>query len=304
MNPLPASYDETMRTYQQENRQLWEAHKRTEARLDDLTELLHKFASQMAVNSQPPSSSNPLLSQPLPNPKGRINMVQTTSDKGAITEAGANKEDEDEEDDDWLYDLFAKLAKINSDNEHEYEDAEEEEMTEEDEDEEMIEIDEEATKNEKRTPRNNNGSNSQVLLGRPFLKTSGFKLNFYDETFSIEVGNIIEMFQPARPPISQEESEEESVVAAEPKETANKAVTPKVKKDQKTPTPAQRSKEKKEDTKSVKKKKPERRKEERNVEFNCTTFKDLIWKLKRLNNAIVKDGGIGVHLVEDNSKWK
>ncbi|MED6152608.1 hypothetical protein PIB30_093652 [Stylosanthes scabra] len=111
-------------------RELREAHKRTEARLNDLTELLHKFATQMAVNSQPSSSSNPLPSQPLPNPKGGINMVQTTSDNDAIVEEEDDEEEEDEEDDDWLYDLLAKLAGIDSDSEDEYDDDEEEEMTE------------------------------------------------------------------------------------------------------------------------------------------------------------------------------
>ncbi|MED6151490.1 hypothetical protein PIB30_083009 [Stylosanthes scabra] len=282
----------------------------------------------MAVNSQPPSSLNPLPSQPLPNPNGGINVVQIASDKDVIIEKEEDvEEEEDEEDDDWLYDLLTKLVGVDSDNKDEYEDAEEEETTEEDEDEEMVEIDEKATEEEVsigvftgrvglgrlsiptyfhviKTPRNNNRSNPQVLLGRPFLKTTGFKLNFYDETFSLEVGNVIEMFQPSQPPISQEESEEESVVAIEPKETANRVVTPKLKKDQKTPTPVQRSKQKKEDTKSVKKKKPERRKEDRKAELNCITFKDLIGKLKRLNSVIVKDGSIGVDLVEDNSKWK
>ncbi|MED6171757.1 hypothetical protein PIB30_043726 [Stylosanthes scabra] len=47
-----------------------------------------------------------------------------------------------------------------------------------------------------------------------------------------------------------------------------------------------------------------KRKEERNAELNCTSFKDLLGKLKRINSAIVKNGGIGVHLVDDNSKWK
>ncbi|MED6115212.1 hypothetical protein PIB30_088101 [Stylosanthes scabra] len=50
MNPPPSSYDETLRTYQQESREQREAHKRTKARLNDQTELLHKFASQMAAN--------------------------------------------------------------------------------------------------------------------------------------------------------------------------------------------------------------------------------------------------------------
>ncbi|MED6152609.1 hypothetical protein PIB30_093653 [Stylosanthes scabra] len=158
-----------------------------------------------------------------------------------------------------------------------------------------------------RTPRNNNGSNPQVLLGRPFLKTAGLKLNFYDETFSLEVGNVIEIFQPTRPPISQGESihqarKEESVGETEQKKTATRAVIPNQKKEQKTSTPAIRSKEKKEDTKAVKKKKPEKVKEERKAELNCTNFKDLLGKLKKINIAIIKDGGNEVHLVKDNSK--
>ncbi|MED6114953.1 hypothetical protein PIB30_085469 [Stylosanthes scabra] len=117
MNPPLSSYDETLRTYQQESRELREVHKRIEAHLNDLTELLHKFTSQMAINSQPPSSSNPLPSQHLPNLKGGINVVQTASDE--------DEDDEEEKDDDRLYDLLATLAGVYSDNEDEYEDAEE-----------------------------------------------------------------------------------------------------------------------------------------------------------------------------------
>ncbi|MED6189239.1 hypothetical protein PIB30_093929, partial [Stylosanthes scabra] len=156
MDPPPASYDETLRTYQQESRELREAHKRTEAHLNDLTELLHKFASQMAVNSQPPSNSNPFPSQPLPNPKGEINMVQTANDTTEEEDDEEEKEDsekeEDEEDDEWLYDLLAKLAEIDSDSEDPYEDAEDEEVTEEDEDEETTESTEETTEKEVGSP--------------------------------------------------------------------------------------------------------------------------------------------------------
>ncbi|MED6117127.1 hypothetical protein PIB30_107076 [Stylosanthes scabra] len=107
----------------------------------------------MVVNSQPSSSSNPLPSQPLPNPKGGINVVQTTSDKDAIIkEEEDDEEDEDEEDDDWLYDLLAKLAGVDSDSEDEYEDIKEEETSEEDEEEEMIKSTEEATKEEIGSP--------------------------------------------------------------------------------------------------------------------------------------------------------
>ncbi|MED6139674.1 hypothetical protein PIB30_086039, partial [Stylosanthes scabra] len=92
-------------------------------------------------------------------------------------------------------------------------------------------------------------------------------------------------------------------MTAEPKETANRAVTPKLKKDQKTPTSARRSKQKKEDTKAAKEKNPEKGREERKAELNCTDFKDLLGKLKKIKSEIVMDGGIGVHLVKDNSKW-
>ncbi|MED6173672.1 hypothetical protein PIB30_061802 [Stylosanthes scabra] len=110
--------------------------------------------------------------------------------------------------------------------------------------------------------------------------------------------------QPKWPPISQEESEEEAVVATKLKETAKRPVTPKLKKDKKNPTLARRNKQKKEDIKAVKKKKkqPEKEREERKAKLNCTDFKDLLDKLKKIKSAIIKDGGIGVHLVEDNSK--
>ncbi|MED6225237.1 hypothetical protein PIB30_091733 [Stylosanthes scabra] len=328
MNPPPSSYDEALRTYQQESRELKVAHKRSEARLNDLTELFRKFASQMAVNNKPPSNSKPFPSQPLPIPKGGINMVQNTNDdeeeEDSKEEEEDSEEEEEEEDDEWLYDLLAKLAEIDSDSEDEYEVVEEEEVTEENEEEEMTEIIKEATEEEVGNPdkeeeffiatvyggneenledlpekcvdpgpcfvtckkvldlgplkkkamklfiwptqvRSNNETNPQVHLGRPFLKTAGFKLNFHNETFSREVRNVIEIFQPTRPPISEEESEEEAVVATDPKETAKRAVTPKLKKDKKNPTPARKNKQKKEDTKAVKKKKPEKEREERNA---------------------------------------
>ncbi|MED6162491.1 hypothetical protein PIB30_070910, partial [Stylosanthes scabra] len=37
-------------------------------------------------------------------------------------------------------------------------------------------------------------------LGRPFLKTAGFKLIYYDEIFTFEVGNVIEIFHLPPPP--------------------------------------------------------------------------------------------------------
>ncbi|MED6214024.1 hypothetical protein PIB30_098968 [Stylosanthes scabra] len=44
------------------------------------------------------------------------------------------------------------------------------------------------------------GGKPQVLLGRPFLKTAGLKLIYYDEIFTFEVGNVIEIFHLPPPP--------------------------------------------------------------------------------------------------------
>ncbi|MED6222979.1 hypothetical protein PIB30_069658 [Stylosanthes scabra] len=268
-------------------------------------------------------------------------MVQTANDE---EEEEHSDEEEDREDDEWLYELLAKLAEIDSDSEDGYEDAEEEEVTKEDEEKETTESAKETTDKKVGCPNKEeeffiatvyggNEENPEDLPEkcddpRPYFVTCKvgkiyvsdclcdpgacasimplelYKLNFYDETFSLKVGNVIEIFQPTRPPISQEESKGESVVATEPKETAKRAVTSKLKKEKKNPTPTKRSNQKKEDTKAMKKKKPEKEREERKAELNYIDFKDLLGKLKKIKSAIIKDGGIGVHLVEDNSKWK
>ncbi|MED6158810.1 hypothetical protein PIB30_036223 [Stylosanthes scabra] len=332
MNPPLSSYDETLRTYQQESRELREAHKRTEDRLNDLTELLYKFASQMAVNSQPPSEI------------GSDSENEYEDDE----EEEVTEEDEDEEMTEIIKEATEEvgspdkeeeffIATVGGGNEENPEDLPEKcadpgpcfvtckvgkiyvpdclcdpgacasviplEL--------YKVLDLGSLKKttdtfylaDTKPPEVTTGPTPQVLLGRPFPKTAGFKLNFYDETFSLEVGNVIEIFQATRPPISQEESEEEPVVTTEPEKTAKRAVPPKLKMDKKNPIPTRRRKQKKEDTKAVKKK-PEKEREERKAELNCTDFKDLLGKLKKSKSAIIKDGDIGDHLVEDNSKWK
>ncbi|MED6178910.1 hypothetical protein PIB30_112015, partial [Stylosanthes scabra] len=87
-----------------------ENQKRLDSQLSHITELLHKFTNQPTTNPQPqPSTSSPLPSQPLPNPKGGINMVHNEND-----------EEEDEEDDDeWLYGLLAELEDSDDDSDDE-----------------------------------------------------------------------------------------------------------------------------------------------------------------------------------------
>ncbi|MED6163572.1 hypothetical protein PIB30_081284 [Stylosanthes scabra] len=100
-NVPPPNYEETLHAYQQESREMKETQKRFESQLSHITELPHKFTNQQTINLQSqPSTSSPLPSQPLPNPKGGINMVQNEN----------NEEEEKEDDDDWLYELLAELA--------------------------------------------------------------------------------------------------------------------------------------------------------------------------------------------------
>ncbi|MED6197471.1 hypothetical protein PIB30_056778 [Stylosanthes scabra] len=94
-----------------------EAQKRTETQLINLIELLTKFTNQVTINPptpSQPSSPNPLPSQPLPNPKGGINMVRKEkgeedeketaklddSDEEKSDEEESDKEEEDEEEGD------------------------------------------------------------------------------------------------------------------------------------------------------------------------------------------------------------
>ncbi|MED6140267.1 hypothetical protein PIB30_091520 [Stylosanthes scabra] len=51
-----------------------------------------------------------------------------------------------------------------------------------------------------RTTKHSKGGKPQVLLRRPTLKTTGFKLNYITETFSFKVGYVEEIYHPKRPP--------------------------------------------------------------------------------------------------------
>ncbi|MED6199437.1 hypothetical protein PIB30_075936 [Stylosanthes scabra] len=100
-----------------------ENQKRLDSQLSHITELLHKFTNQPTTNPQPqPSTSSPLPSQPLSNPKGAINMVHNEND-----------EEKDEEDDDkWLYGLLAELEDSDDDSDdEEFEEEPEKEVDEE-----------------------------------------------------------------------------------------------------------------------------------------------------------------------------
>ncbi|MED6156314.1 hypothetical protein PIB30_013346 [Stylosanthes scabra] len=50
-----------------------------------------------------------------------------------------------------------------------------------------------------RSIRHSKGGTPQVLLGRPTLKTAGFKLDYITNAFSFKVGNVEEVYHPKKP---------------------------------------------------------------------------------------------------------
>ncbi|MED6207303.1 hypothetical protein PIB30_034504 [Stylosanthes scabra] len=63
---------QAFRLSQQENKEMKEVAKRTEAQISHLTNLMTKFVTQMLPSTStppPPPNPSPLSSQPLPNPK-------------------------------------------------------------------------------------------------------------------------------------------------------------------------------------------------------------------------------------------
>ncbi|MED6201305.1 hypothetical protein PIB30_093609, partial [Stylosanthes scabra] len=141
-----------------------------------------------------------------------------------VSQEEEEEDDEEEGEDDWLYELLAELASSDeSDEEEKVEEEEEEEIVGKQDQEETLFI---ATifgggkKVEHEIPikiaenvlvkvggltiladfhvivptKGDKGGRPQVLLGRPFLKIAGFKLQYDDDTFSFSVGKTIETF--------------------------------------------------------------------------------------------------------------
>ncbi|MED6188117.1 hypothetical protein PIB30_082994 [Stylosanthes scabra] len=90
------------------------------------------------------------------------------------------------------------------------------------------------------------GGRPQVLLGRPFLKTAGFKLEYDDDTFTFSMGKITETFLVTPPPTPQKKGKKK-------KERRRKEGKPE--KGSRITPPPLKNREKKEGSKPAKKKK-------------------------------------------------
>ncbi|MED6109282.1 hypothetical protein PIB30_031942 [Stylosanthes scabra] len=160
------------------------------------------------------------------------------------------------------------------------------------------------------------GGTPQVLLGRPTLKTAGFKLDYITDTFSFKVENVEEVYHPKKPPalnkkfanqvqLSKEDQIEEKK-SEEAKERLKKGKglrnsPPHVKK-KKDPT-KKKVKIQKQGEDSSKEEKEEE-KEKRKLELKCKSVEDLIGKLYTFKKVPHYNDAMNHHLVKDQSKWK
>ncbi|MED6161347.1 hypothetical protein PIB30_059875 [Stylosanthes scabra] len=353
-----------------------ETQKRFESQLSHITDLLHKFTNQPTIDPQSqPSTSSPLPSQPLPNPKGGINMVHN--------EVAQEEEEEDEEEgeDDWLYELLAELASSDDSDDEEAEEAEE--IVDKQDEEETFFIatifgggkkveyeipikceDPGPLKKSKEVftmvdasivfvagiaedglvkvgeltisvdfhvimpTKDDKGGRPQVMLGRPFLKIAGFKLQYDDDTFTFSVGKITETFPVTPPPtprkkgvhhfqICEEGTRKISVMMeargkekecrkkeGKPEKGSRITPPPLKKKENKEGSNPTKKKKKHEEVKSRKKKKHKEDEDEEIIALKCSSFGNLLGKLKKIGKALRNNQKMDAHLVKDQSKWK
>ncbi|MED6184184.1 hypothetical protein PIB30_045073 [Stylosanthes scabra] len=160
------------------------------------------------------------------------------------------------------------------------------------------------------------GGRPQVFLGRPFLKTVGFKLQYDDDTFTFSVGKITEIFSVTPPPTPRKESvrnfqvcggeaqkinamkkvkkKEEECRKKEDKPKKGSRVTPPPlkKKEKKEGLKPAKKKKKHEEVKSRKKKKHKEDEDEERIALKCSSFGSLLGKLKKIGKALC-----------NNQKW-
>ncbi|MED6199831.1 hypothetical protein PIB30_079593 [Stylosanthes scabra] len=165
------------------------------------------------------------------------------------------------------------------------------------------------------------GGRPQVLLGRPFLKTARFKLQYDDDTFSLSVGKTAEIFHVTRPPAPRKKGAhqlrvgtkkigpEKLLRSEKEKEVENPRNDACMEKRLRIAPPQLKKKRKKiplnlEKKKEKKKKKQDKGKSEKKVVLQCSNFDKLLGKLKIFKKILHHHKSMDAHLVKDNSKWK
>ncbi|MED6127116.1 hypothetical protein PIB30_085047 [Stylosanthes scabra] len=154
-------------------------------------------------------------------------------------------------------------------------------------------------------PKGDKGGRPQVLLGRPFLKTTRFKLQYDDDTFSLSrlvrkvpINFPTKKIEPEKLLRSEKRKEAENPKNDGSEEKGLRITPPQLKKKRKkVPLKLERKKEKK-------KKKQEEGKSEKKMILQCSSFDMLLGKLKIFKKILHHHKSMDAHLVKDNSKWK
>ncbi|MED6119924.1 hypothetical protein PIB30_016304 [Stylosanthes scabra] len=168
-----------------------------------------------------------------------------------------------------------------------------------------------------RSTRHSKGGTPQVLLGRPTLKTAGFKLDYITNALSFKVGNMEEVYHPKKPPtvnkkfphqvqLSKEDKDErkqsEEVKIRLKRSKGLRSSPPHVKKKKKDPMKKKVKIWKQGEDSSKEENKEE--KEKRKLELKCKSVEDLIGKPYAFKKVLHHNDAMNHHLVKDQSKWK
>ncbi|MED6197844.1 hypothetical protein PIB30_060580 [Stylosanthes scabra] len=168
-----------------------------------------------------------------------------------------------------------------------------------------------------RSIRHSKGGTPQVLLGKPTLKTAGFKLDYITNAFSFKIGNMEEVYHPKKPPavnkkfahqvqLSKEDKDErklsEEAKTRLKRSKGLRSSPPHVKKKKKDPT-KKKVKIRKQGEDNSKEEKEEE-KEKRKLELKCKSVKDLIGKLYAFKKVLHHNDAMNHHLVKDSSGSK
>ncbi|MED6114549.1 hypothetical protein PIB30_081326 [Stylosanthes scabra] len=305
------SYKEAFPLSQQENKEMREVAKRTEAQISHLTDLMTKFATQMLPSTStppPPPNPSPLLSQPLPNPKGGINVV----------EKGDEKKEKKDARTEWLIELIAKAnAMVESDDEEEQvKEASKEE----------VEVVEEYGKLCLATVFEGEKAHKPILpvkckdpgpclvtcedifttadmgivsiagitedvVGKIGSLTVPADFHVIRSTRHSKVGNVDEVYHPRKP-------------SATSKKSAHQIQLKKEDKDERKRRPCKEEGENQEAGEDNSKEKKEEEEEKRRLELKCKSVEDLIGKLYVFKEVLHHSDAMTRHLVKDQSKWK
>ncbi|MED6225789.1 hypothetical protein PIB30_097049 [Stylosanthes scabra] len=139
-----------------------------------------------------------------------------------------------------------------------------------------------------RSTRHSKGGTPQVLLGRPTLKTAGFKIDYITNAFSFKVGNVEEVHHPKKPPAVNKKFAHQVQLSKEDKDERRQS--------EETKGRLKKGKGLMSSPPHVKKKKKDPAKKK--------SAEDLIGKLYAFKKVLHHNDAMNHHLVKDQSKWK